>query len=465
MRVTRAARSWSQLVLQVVLLLTGLGLLQVAAERSNRRFDLTPSQQLTLSDVSKKILRQVKEPLHVTVFHRRGDRQQYADVLRHFTAECRQITFELLDLDRYPDRARTLGVSAYGRAALEYQGRRAVTTALPEEQLAGGILKVVRGHARRIVFTAGHGERTPGGAQDSYGRLSAALAQENYAPETVILLDEPVPDGADLVLVAGPTRDFAPIEVDRLAEYLKGGGGVLMLLDPEPLPNLALLLASMGVRLGDDFIVDRERRVLGTDGLAAVVEQWKRGNPISDPANNPIESGVVLPSARTVDVFADAPGVEAESIARTSSTSWTMADADRARRGEEPSQAYHDVPGEASVVVRAELGGGVASSDAKDDARRRGRVAVVGDADFASDAYLDVLGNRDLALNAIAWVAGEEQVKGARAKRVPEILRPLSPLVLTEPQARTIFVTAAVLEPGLVLVAGLVVVGLRRRRG
>jgi ABC-type uncharacterized transport system involved in gliding motility auxiliary subunit len=464
MRVTRAARSWSQLVLQVLLLLTGLGLLQVAAERSNRRFDLTPSHQLSLSDVSKKILRQVKEPLRVTVFHRRGERQQYADVLRHFTDECPQITFELLDLDRYPDRARTLGVSAYGRAALEYQGRRAVTTALPEEQLAGGILHVVRGRARRIVFTTGHGERTPGGSPESYGRLAAALAQENYAPETVVLLDEPVPDGADLVLVAGPARDFAPIEIDRLAEYLKAGGGVVMLLDPEPLPNLALLLASMGVRLGDDFVVDRERRVLGTDGLAAVVEQWKSGNPISDPANNPIESGVVLPSARTVDVFADAPGVEAESIARTSSTSWTMADPDRARRGEEPSQAYHDVPGEASVVVRVELGT-PAPDDAKDDVRRRGRVAVVGDADFASDAYLDVLGNRDLALNAIAWVAGEAQVKGARAKRVPEILRPLSPLVLTEPQARAIFVTAAVLEPGLVLIAGLVVVGLRRRRG
>jgi ABC-type uncharacterized transport system involved in gliding motility auxiliary subunit len=468
MRVTRAARSWSQLVLQVVLLLTGLGLLQMAAERANRRFDLTPSQQLSLSDVSKKILRQVKEPLQVTVFHRRGERQQYADLLRRFTQESPQIHFELLDLDRYPDRARSFGVTAYGRAALEYAGRRIVTLALPEEQLAGGILHVVRGRSRRIVFTTGHGERTPGGTKESYGRLSAALAAENYTPETVTLLDESVPDGADMVLVAGPSRDFAPVEVDRLAEYLKSGGGVLMLLDPEPLPNLALLLASMGVRLGDDFVVDRERRVLGTDGLAAVVEQWKRGNPISDPDNNPIESGVVLPSARTVDVFAEAPGVQAESIARTSSTSWTMADPDRARRGEEPSQAYHDVPGEASVVVRAELGGGDAPEHGNDDGdgvRRRGRVAVVGDADFASDAYLDVLGNRDLALNAIAWVAGEELVKGARAKRVPEILRPLSPLVLTEPQARTIFLVAAVVEPGLVLVAGLVVVGLRRRRG
>ena len=70
---------------------------------------------------------------------------------------------------------------------------------------------------------------------------------------------------------------------------------------------LARFLGSMGVRLGDDFVVDRERRILGTDGLAAVVELFKRGNPVSDPDANPIESGVVLPSARTVDVTRSDP--------------------------------------------------------------------------------------------------------------------------------------------------------------
>jgi len=72
---------------------------------------------------------------------------------------------------------------------------------------------------------------------------------------------------------------------------------------------------------------------------------------------------------------------------------------------------------------------------------------------------------RDLALNAVAWVASEEALAGVRPKRVPEILRPLSPLVLTEPQARGIFLAAVVAQPGVVLLLGLVVVGLRRREG
>ncbi|HYV57179.1 MAG TPA: DUF4350 domain-containing protein [Candidatus Nitrosopolaris sp.] len=460
MGASRALRSWSQLGLQVVFLLLALGLLQLVAERTNRRFDLTPGQSLSLSPVTRKLLAQVTLPLKVTVFFRRGTREQYADLLERFRAANPLVDFELYDLDRFPERGRSLGVEQYGRAAIEYEGRRVVVLASPEEQLAGGILRALRGKPRRVVFTTGHGERGPSGAAESYGRLLSALEAENYAPEDVSLLDGPVPPETALVVVAGPKHDLLPLELEALAAYLKAGGGVLLLLDPGPLPNLTRFLGSMGVRLGDDFVVERERRILGTDGLAAVVELFKRGNPVSDPEANPIESGVVLPSARTVDVAGEVPGVEAESIARTTPGAWTMADPARARRGEEPSPAEHDTPGSASVVVTAQLG---VAGDGTD--HPRGRLVVVGDADFASDAYLDLLGNRDLALNAIAWLAGEDALTGVRTKRVPEVVRPLSPLVLTERQARAVFATSVLIEPGLVLGVGLVVAGVRRYRG
>jgi ABC-type uncharacterized transport system involved in gliding motility auxiliary subunit len=311
-----------------------------------------------------------------------------------------------------------------------------------------------------VLFTNGHGERTPGGDQDSYGRLVSALEAENYAPAGQSLLDGPLPSDTDLLVVAGPRHDFLPGEVEEIAHYLAGGGGVLMLLEPAALPNLSRFLARLGIRLGDDLVVERERRILGTDGLAAVAELFKRGNPVSDSASKPIESGVVLPSARTVDVVGEVPGVDAESIARTAPTAWVMADPERARRGEEPSRAHDDTPGSASVVVMAEVGAGGNGAG-----RARGRLLVVGDADFASDGYLDLLGNRDLALNAVAWAAGEEVLAGTRSTRVPEVIRPLSPLVLTARQARAIYAAAVVIEPAMVLLAGVTFVGLRRRRG
>jgi len=457
-RASRAVRGWSQLALEVALFVALLVLLQVLAERTNRRVDLTAERALSLLPVTRNVLAEVREPLRITVFHRRGARGQYAGLLERLRAENPAVEVALYDVDRYPERARSLGVTAAGRAAIEYAGRRRVVAALPEEELAGGILGAVRGRARRLVLTTGHGERPPGGGPEGLGRLVAALDAENYRVDVVSLLDGPPPPDTEVVVVAGPQHDLLPPELEALAAYLAGGGGLVLLLDPGPLPALGALLGGLGIGLGDDMIVEPDRRVLGSEGLAAVVEQFRQGNPISHPPANPIESGVVLPSARSVDVVAERPGVEAESIARTGEGAWAVRDLDRARRGAEPSRAAHDVPGPLSVIAIAEVGPPGAE-------QRRGRLVVVGDADFASDAYLDVLGNRDVALNAIAWVAGEQALAGDRPAPVPEIQRPLSPLVLTETQARALLVGVAVVQPAIVLAFGLVVVWRRRRLG
>ena len=453
----RGTRGWSQLVLEATLVVAACVLLQVIAERTNHRIDLTPSRALSLSTVTRNVLAQVDSPLSVTVFYRRGQREMYSGLLERLHAENPGITYDLLDLDRYPERARSYGITQYGRAALEYQGHRTVVPALPEEELAGGILEVVRGRRRQAVLTGGHGERTPSSDAQGLGRLVAGLEAENFTVDVVSLLDGPLPIGTDLVIVAGPRHDFLPAELETLATFLKGGGGVVLLLDPASLPNLTGFLDSMGLVLGDNFVVDHEHRVLATDGLAAVVESFRRGNPISEPDRNPIESGVVLPSARTVDVAREVPGVAAESIARTADSAWAMADADRARRGEEPSKAAHDEPGPLSVMVLAEIGSGEGTA--------RGRLVVIGDSDFATDGYIDVLGNRDVAMNAVAWAGGESVLTGERPKNVPEIPRPLSQLVLTEAQARRLLATVAVVLPGLVFLSGLVVVAVRRRAG
>jgi ABC-type uncharacterized transport system involved in gliding motility auxiliary subunit len=452
----RAVTQWGLLVLHVVMLVTGVVLLQVVAERTNRRIDMTIGRDLSLSPATERVLQELRTRLRVTVFHRRGSRAQYAPLLERLRVASPQVDYELIDLDRQPDRARALGVSQYGVAAVEYEGRRTVVAAMPEEQLTGGILKVLRGHVRRIVFTTGHGERSPAEDRDGYRRLASALESENDRAETASLLAADVPEATDLVVVAGPRHDLLPAEVARLAAYLHRGGALLLLLDPGALPNVAELLARLGIRIADDVIVDPERSVIGTDGLAAIVELFKRGNPISEPGGAVIGTGAVLPSARSVDVVADVPGVTAEAIARTAPTAWAMAGIDRARRGEAPSPDAHDIPGGAAVMVMAEIG-------PESGGGRPGRLVVVGDADFASDAYLDLLGNRDLALNAVAWLTEEAATAGSRAASQGEVFRPLSPLVLTEAQARSLLVACGVVEPGLVLLAGLLVAGMRRR--
>jgi hypothetical protein len=446
-----------RVVLQVALLLTGVVGLQIAAEHTSRRVDLTPTHDLSLSPVSEQVLKQLDAPLRATVFHRRGRRAQVAPLLERMHAANPAFEYELLDLDRFPERARALGAAQYGSAALEYRGRRTVVPALPEDALVGGIVRVLRGQERRVLFTTGHGERSPSGDPGSVGRFVRALAGENYeiAPTSLVVGD--VPAGTELIVVAGPQHDFLDGEVERLAKYVRGGGAALLLLEPGALPNIASLLSSMGIRIADDFLVDRERSVIGTDGLAAIVELFKRGNPISEPGGAVMETGAVLPSARSVDVTTEVAGVEADAIARTAPTAWVMHDVERARRGEPPDAAAADVPGGAAVMVMAEI--------SAPGTPRGGRLVVVGDVDFASDAYIDLLGNRTLALNAVAWLTEEPLLAGDRPQQANEVFRPLSPLVLSESAARALLFAVTVLQPGLVLACGAMVVAMRRRRG
>jgi hypothetical protein len=222
--------------------------------------------------------------------------------------------------------------------------------------------------------------------------------------------------------------------------------------------EMTRFLASLGVTLGDDLIVDRVRQVVGTDGLAAVVEQFRPGNPVTDAGERTLESGAVLPSARSVDVSGeDIPGVDVQAFARVGESAWAMQDAERARRGEEASVAHHDRPGPVPVAAIVQV--------ARSGDGRPGRAVVIGDADFASDAYLDLLGNRDLALNAVAWLVGEEELAGERTSPVPEVLRPLSPLVLNDVQARGLLIGSAVIPPVFVLACGVILVSRGRRRG
>ena len=91
---------------------------------------------------------------------------------------------------------------------------------------------------------------------------------------------------------------------------------------------------------------------------------------------------------------------------------------------------------------------------------RTGRVVVIGDADVATNLYLNLLGNRDLLLAAAGLAGRREVFGGSRPAALPG--GTFSPLTLTAHEARHIFWTAVV-APALALAAVALVMARRRR--
>jgi ABC-type uncharacterized transport system involved in gliding motility auxiliary subunit len=83
----------------------------------------------------------------------------------------------------------------------------------------------------------------------------------------------------------------------------------------------------------------------------------------------------------------------------------------------------------------------------------RGRLVVIGDADFASNGVLSSvsggIGNVDLFMNSIGWLAQEEALISIRPKEAVD-----RTVLMTPPQARAVIYSSILFLPGLVLLAG-----------
>ena len=87
----------------------------------------------------------------------------------------------------------------------------------------------------------------------------------------------------------------------------------------------------------------------------------------------------------------------------------------------QPDLDKGDIPGPVSlaVAVSAPVGGATpppAPDAPADRAKPETRLVVVGDSDFASNAYLGVAGNRDLFLNIVNWLAQQENLIAIRPR-------------------------------------------------
>ena len=86
---------------------------------------------------------------------------------------------------------------------------------------------------------------------------------------------------------------------------------------------------------------------------------------------------------------------------------------------------------------------------------------VVGDSDFVTNGIIDYLGNKDLFVNSINWLARDESLLSARAQS-KEVGR--EQFFVTETQGAWSFWLATILQPAFFFAAGALVF-LRRRRG
>jgi len=465
-RFGQSARYTILLAIQVGLAAVLCALVLVLAERHNHRFDLTPTQSFVLSDESKRIAASLQAPARIVAFYNAqetGQRRQMEDLLHLFADASPNITFRLLDLDRSPALAKKYGIGSFNTGVLESGGKTRELKSIDEEQIINALLRLTRHQQRTLCFLTGHGEHSPQDPADrtGYSEVAKALEKEGFDIRTLQTVPPSgVPAECTVVLLPGPTQELLPGEAEQLSRYLDNAGRVLLMVDPGAPASVIQFLARYGVRTGDDLVVDEPNRFYGADSFLPRVQIFDEGT-----FRKNLDSAAVFSVARTVAPTDEAPkGIKVMLLALTSNESWARIDGGTVPEGTPQFRREIDKPGPLPVGVMvtngADAGGGGAAGTAENG--KVSRMIVFGDSDFASNLYLNLLGNKDLFMSSLGVLSEDQELIAVRHKGLPR--SSLSPISLTAAQGRLLFWIAVVISPGSVAAVGFFITWQRRRQ-
>ena len=411
-----------------------IGVLLVLAYFSTRytaRYDLSEAGLHSLSEQTVKMLQHLENPVHITFFHDTGMRPT-VELYELMASQTDKLTVDFFDPMLNPAQARTRGVQFPGTAILE-SGNRSVQIHGPNEiEIANGILRISLGSHQTVCFLEGHGEGDPfsleshdhleGDAGHEHGANAKIVVHEshgmakarsglealNYAVEKTSTLNSDKPlSRCSVLVVAGPKTMLLSREVTAIDDFLMSGGNALFMLDPFVETGLEPVIRKYGISVDDDIVLD-ELSHFWADVSSPAVTQYNRHQVTREL---PL---TFFPGVRSLSPTERVPGTSVIPLVNTSSKSFGETTPDRIGFDEGT-----DLPGPLTIMVTSSLRPDRAAeeteilSDPGDNplpsprisGEVKSRIAVVGDSDFATNSFFHILGNGNLFLNAVNYLA------------------------------------------------------------
>ncbi len=310
-------------VVYTVLTLAVVGLVNFMGVRNPFRYDATEQGLFSIAPQTRQLLDGLQDDVEVIAFFRENEGLGAERLLQGYAAESDRFSFRMVDPEQRPELATQYEVTQFGTLVAIHGEDSTRITEATEEALTNALIRLSGAETKRIYFSTGHGEPDPTArdTREGLGQFTAALENEGAEVEPLSLATIPdVPADASLLVVAGPQRPFLPSEINRLERYLDRGGRALFLIEPRVSEGLQTMLASRGIVVGDDVIIDQVVQLFAgpSVGLDPVV---------TDYGFHPITEGfgqnTLFRLVRSISAADELPtGITVTELVRTSSASW-----------------------------------------------------------------------------------------------------------------------------------------------
>lgn len=451
-----------------------LGLLIVAnvyASRHNKRWDLTEQGVYSLSDKSTKIVAGLDKPLRFVAIDapQVQDKEETRDLLELYAgANTKRVSFDIIDPRAKPVEVDRLGMKPGNVLYIEYgEGASKAINRLnqiDEQTITNAIIKLTRGAAKKIYYMEGHGEPSlesqgPGGLSEFVG----ALGDEHMTVEGLLVAQTgSIPPDAAAVVVVAPKKTIPDVERDVLVQYVNKGGRLLLLANPEDVESDAVraLAKVFSINVGRDVVLDQQLRLFAGPQMAVqFLAQSFGAHPITTGLSK--TEPIVFTFASSVTAQADTPqqGTRFTELLMSGKNSWAEKNLEQLFSPEEAtaSKDPEDLKGPVSIAVAMERAiAGASGSKEPESFKSMARVVVFGDATWIENGNLSAMGNRDLILNSINWIMGEEGGVAIGPKSIRASVAPI-------PQSTfNVILAFSFLGPEIILLFGLFIWWRRR---
>lgn len=438
---------------------------------NEKRWDLTEQGVYSLSQKSAKIVAGLQKPIRLVAIDapQVQDKNQTRDLLKLYKySNEKMVNFEIIDPRSRPVEVDRLGMKPGNLLYLEYgEGASKVINRLnqiDEQAITNAIIKLTRGAAKKFYYVEGHGEpaldsRGLGGMKD----FVDALGDEHITIEGLLLAQKgKIPEDAAAVIVAAPTKPIPQVERDAIVQYANNGGRLMLFSNPEDQDSEGVreIAKAFNVDVGRDIILDEQLRLFAGPQMAVqfVAQSFSphaitSGLKPSEPIVFSFASSVSAPQS-------PASGAQYTELLKSGKNSWAeknlndLFNPDGATASKDPE----DQKGPVSIAVAMERAVNATTPNAtgEDEFKKAVRVVVFGDATWIENGNLAAMGNRDLILNAVNWVVGEEGGVAIGPRSMRSSVAPI-------PQSTfNVILALSFLGPELILLLGLFIWWRRR---
>lgn len=417
--------------------------------------DWSGGQRASLSATSRAVLGRMHEAVNITSYARPGgeQRRQISAFIARYQRFKPDITLDFVDPEADPAATRAAGITVNGELVVRYRDQREYLRHIDERHLTNALETLARGDTRIAAFVTGNGERrASGSASGDMGELVEQLEQRGMRAVPLNFAQvSRVPQGARLVVLASPVKALPEGAVGALVDYVRDGGNLLWLTEPESDDgHLQPLFDQLGVQKLPGVLVDGQGSALGSSDPRLVAAGHYPDQSIT----------------RDFDLTTLFPQVAA--LARASLGDWKVTPFLRSGVQSWNERTPITNAATSTSTIRHDAGQGESKGPlnfglaltrlSPGPGHNQQRVAVIGDGDFLSNAYLGKGGNRELATRVFNWLLGDDALIG-----VPPPQATSASLGMTQRGLNMFLVVFVIALPLLLTLWGLLL-GWRRRR-